>query len=316
MWRGLSGGGTLAKIPTESSQFANNSRRPPAARPTPTLDTVPGVSGAAVVTGAARGLGLEIAKVLLGRGHEVELADVDGEEAERAAAALGERASATALDVRDDGACRLVAGNAAKRAGGLRVWVNNAGILTTGPVWEQDAATRERLFAVNAHGTINGTLAALEQMRASGRGHIINVVSLAGLATPPSEGVYAATKHAAISFTLGTLADLRADGVDEIHLSAVCPDGIWTPMLHDKLDDPAAAPSFSGKLLQPEQVAAKVGALLDHPRPVLTIPRSRGLQVRLFDALPRLASRSTRLWLADARRRQARWRKRLRSAPR
>lgn len=267
---------------------------------------------AAVVTGAARGLGLEIARVLVGRGLVVHLTDVDAEAVRIAADGLGERARASALDVRDEESCRQVAERADQDDGGLAVWVNNAGVLVTGPTWEQDHATRERLFAVNTMGTINGTLAALERMRPAGRGHVINVVSLAGLAAPPGEVLYAATKHAAIAFTLGTLADLRGEGVDDIHLSALCPDGIWTPMLHDKLDDPDAAPSFSGKLLQPDEVAAKVGSLLDRPRPVLTVPRSRGAFVRFFDAFPSIASRSTRLWLADARRRQKRWKKKLR----
>ena len=113
------------------------------------------------------------------------------------------------------------------------------------------------LFEVNTLGTINGTLAALELMRAAGRGHVINVVSLAGLGAPPGEALYAATKHGAIAFTLGTLADLRRAGASGIQVSAVCPDGIWTPMLHDKLDDPDAAPSFSGTLLRPETVARR-----------------------------------------------------------
>jgi NAD(P)-dependent dehydrogenase (short-subunit alcohol dehydrogenase family) len=265
----------------------------------------------AVVTGAARGLGLEIAQVLLGRGLEVHLTDIDAEAVAAAAEPLGDRAWASPLDVRDEQACRRVATECAER-GPLAVWVNNAGILVTGPSWQADAETRERLFAVNSLGTINGTLAALEEMRPLGRGHVINVVSLAGLATPPGETIYAATKHAAISFTLGTLADLRAEGVDDIHLSALCPDGIWTPMLHDRLDDPAAAPSFSGKLLEAEVVAARVGDLLDRPRAVLAVPRYRGLFVRAFDAMPTLAARSTRLWLADARRRQRRYAKKLR----
>ena len=102
------------------------------------------------------------------------------------------------------------------------------------------------MLEVNTLGTVNGTLAALELMRPPGRGHVINIVSLAGLGAPPGEAYYAATKHAALGFTLGTLADLRRDGVEDIHLSAVCPDGIWTPMIADKLDDPDAAPSFSG----------------------------------------------------------------------
>ena len=107
---------------------------------------------------------------------------------------------------------------------------------------------------------MNGTLAALDVMRRAAAGHIINVVSLAGLVAAPGETVYAASKHAVIAFSLGTLADLRAAGQRGVHISCLCPDGIWTPMLHDKLDDPGAAASFTGTLLRPEAVAARVVA--------------------------------------------------------
>ena len=148
-------------------------------------------------------------------------------------------------------------------------------------------------------------------MRATGTGHVINVVSLAGLGAPPGEALYSATKHGAIAFSLGALADLRRAGFKEIHVSAVCPDGIWTPMIADKLDDPDAAPSFSGILLRAEAVAPRVVQLLDRPRPVLTIPRWRGVFVRLIDAFPGLAVRIMPLFMADARRRQRRWKERI-----
>ena len=117
---------------------------------------------------------------------------------------------------------------------------------------------------------------------------MINIVSLAGLVAAPGEVAYAASKHGAIAFTLGTQLDLRRAGINGIHLSAVCPDGIWTPMLEDKLEDPAAAGSFSGVLQTPEAVAAEVGRLLDRPRPVVAIPRWRGTVARLLDAFPSL----------------------------
>ncbi len=107
------------------------------------------------------------------------------------------------------------------------------------------------MLAINAAGTMNGTVAALEPMVAAGRGHVINVISLAGIVAAPGEVAYSASKHAAMAFTLGTLFDLRRAGHRGIELSAVCPDGIWTPMLEDKLDDPDAAGSFSGHLLTP-----------------------------------------------------------------
>jgi short-subunit dehydrogenase len=151
---------------------------------------------------------------------------------------------------------------------------------------------------------MHGTWAALEQMRPRGTGHVVNVVSLAGLAAPPGETVYAATKHAALAFTTGTLQDLRSAGVRGIHLSAVCPDGIWTPMLHDKLDDPYAAASWSGVLLTPERVAEQVVRVIQRPRPVTSVPGWRGGMCRLYSATPRAALAARPLLLAVARRNQ------------
>jgi NAD(P)-dependent dehydrogenase (short-subunit alcohol dehydrogenase family) len=262
--------------------------------------------GGALVTGGARGLGFEIARRLVARGHLVHVTDVDGARAARAAAELGPRAFGGALDVRSFPACRAAASRTQRRAGSLEVWVNNAGVLATGPAWEQDERTRELMLDINAAGTINGTLAALEPMRASGHGHILNVISLAGLVGAPGEAVYAASKHAAIGFSLATLADLRVAGIEGIDISCACPDGIWTPMLHDKLDDPGAAASFSGVLLRPEQVADEVVGLLDHPQPVLAIPRWRGTMMRLFDLMPRLSVRYAPRVMARARRKQQR----------
>jgi NAD(P)-dependent dehydrogenase (short-subunit alcohol dehydrogenase family) len=140
---------------------------------------------------------------------------------------------------------------------------------------------------------------------------VINVISLAGLVAPPGEVGYAASKHAAIAFTLGTLADLRRAGIRDIHLSAVCPDGVWTPMIADRLEDPDAAPSFSGKMLMPAEVAQRVSQLVDKPRPLVTIPRWRGAVARFFDRYPRLTLASIRLVMADAQRRQRRYKRRV-----
>lgn len=263
--------------------------------------------GGALVTGAGRGLGFEIARRLVGRGHIVHVTDLDGEAAARAAKELGPRAFASTLDVRSFAACRAAASRTQRRAGSLEVWVNNAGVLVTGPAWEQDQRTRELMLEVNATGTINGTLAALDPMRAAGRGHIVNVICLAGLVAAPGEAIYSASKHAAIAFSLATLADLRLAGIDGLEISCLCPGGVWTPMLHDKLEDPSAAASFSGVLLRPEQVAEQVEALLDSPRPVLAIPRWRGRLVRAFDLWPGLALRFGDRVLARGRRRQRRY---------
>jgi NAD(P)-dependent dehydrogenase (short-subunit alcohol dehydrogenase family) len=262
----------------------------------------------AVVTGAGSGLGRAIAAELVGRGYRVHVTDVDAGAADRVAAELGGEARGSALDVRDEAACRGLA-DSIGRTDSLDLWVNNAGIFFSGPPWEQSAETRQVMLDVNVTGLMNGTVAALGPMRTAGRGHVVNVVSLAGLVAAPGEVTYSATKHAAMAFTLGTLFDLRRNGIKGVQLSAVCPDGIWTPMLEDKLDDLDAAPSFSGRLLTAEEVAREVGELTERPRPILIVPRWRGPMLRLVNLFPRVALRLLPLLLRDARRKQRRYKK-------
>jgi NAD(P)-dependent dehydrogenase (short-subunit alcohol dehydrogenase family) len=265
----------------------------------------------AVVTGAGSGLGRAIALELAHRGFLVHATDVDPDAAVRTAAEIGAGARSAGLDVRDEAACRALAAEAATRGGSLDLWVNNAGVLFTGPSWEQDEGARRTMLEVNALGTMNGTVAALDRMIPTGRGHVINVISLAGIAAAPGEVNYSASKHAAMAFTLGTLFDLRRAGISGVEISAVCPDGIWTAMLEDKLGDPEAAGSFSGHLLTAEQVAVQVGKLTERPRPLLVLPRWRGPVLRAFDLFPRLALRMQPLVMRDARRKQRRYKKQI-----
>lgn len=237
--------------------------------------------GAAVVTGAGSGLGRAIALELAERGFLVHATDLDPAAAARTADELGAGARSAGLDVRDEAACRALAVEATTRSGTLDLWVNNAGVLVTGPSWTQDEATRRTMLEVNALGTMNGTVAALEPMIAAGHGHVINVISLAGIVA----------------------------GIEGVTLSAVCPDGIWTPMLEDKLDDLEAAGSFSGRLFTPGQVAAEVGKLTERPRPILILPRWRGPLLRLFDLFPRLGLRLLPWVMRDARRKQRRYKR-------
>ncbi|MEX1162690.1 MAG: hypothetical protein WEB03_03825 [Nitriliruptor sp.] len=137
----------------------------------------------------------------------------------------------------------------------------------------------------------------------------MNIVSLAGLVAPPGETMCSATKHAALAYSVGTGLDLRRQGSKRVHVTAVCPDGIWTPMLDDHLDDPEAALSWSGTVLapEPEQVAAVVVDVHRRPRPVVSVPRWRGGLVRIYAAFPRLAAVMAPVVMAQAHRKQARF---------
>lgn len=265
------------------------------------------------MTGGARGLGLEIARQLVARGHHVHVTDLDGGLAARAAAELGPRAFGSALDVRSFPACRAAASRTVRRTGSLDVWVNNAGVLIPGAAWRQDERTRTLMLEVNANGTINGTVAALEPMRAAGHGHIVNIISMTGLVAAPGYALYTASKQAAMGFSLATAADLKLAGINGIEISCVCPDGVWTPMLFDKLEDPDAAVSFSGVMFRPEEVATEVMGLLENPVPVLAIPKWRGAMLRTFNLMPRLSLRYAPRVIAHARRRQRRFLRKVRA---
>lgn len=267
--------------------------------------------GGALVTGAGAGLGREVALRLGAMGYTVHATDVDAAPAQAVAAEVGNGAFASAYDVRDADAARAMADRTVEQAGSLELWVNNAGVLVTGPMWEQSHAQRQLMVDVNVSGTMHGMAAALCVMTEVGHGHVVNIVSLAGLSAVPGEAVYAGTKHAVMGLSLSTMLDLRIAGLRDVVISCICPDGMWTPMLFDKLDDPSASMSFSGVLLQPGDVADVVARVVRKPKPVTPVPAWRGGMARAFDLSPRLSLLGGPVVVKAAARKQEKLRRRL-----
>jgi NAD(P)-dependent dehydrogenase (short-subunit alcohol dehydrogenase family) len=236
--------------------------------------------GVAVVTGAGRRFGREIARRLAGRGYSVLATDVDAAAAAATADEIG--GFSMQLDVRDPEAHRAAAGAASER-GPLEVWVNNAGVLRTGKAWEHSDDEVRLLCDVNMTGVIWGSRAAVEAMR-SGPGenrHIINLASLSALSPVPGLAVYAATKHAVLGFSGSLQGDLDLESIP-ITVHAVCPDGADTQLLRERVHEPDAAIIWSGpRLLTPEEVAEHTVALLDSKKLVLVIPHWRGWGARV-----------------------------------
>lgn len=237
------------------------------------------MAGIAVVTGAGRGFGLEIARRLSGRGYTVLCTDVD----EQAAAAGAEQVGGfpMQLDVRDPEAHRAAARAAAER-GPLEVWVNNAGVLRTVKAWEHTDDEVRQLVEVNLLGVMYGSRAAVEAMRTrpGSNRHIINLASLSALTGVPGLAVYAASKHGVLGFTSSLQGDLKLAGLP-ITVHAVCPDGADTQMVRERSADKDAAIIWSApRLLTPEEVADRTVGLLDSKELVAVIPRWRGWVAR------------------------------------
>jgi short-subunit dehydrogenase len=261
----------------------------------------------AVVTGAGRGLGRAIADRLAGRGLAVVVSDVDPELAERAAHGIGRDAVAAQADVRDPDAVRSLAERAAE-GGRLAAWVNNAGVLRTGKAWEHDDETVELMAATNLMGVVHGSRAAVGAMRAGGGGRILNVASLAALAPVAGYAVYSASKHGVLAFSVALQAELREAGTP-IEVRTLCPDGIATDMLRERVQDPDAAMSWSGARLQSaEEVAERGIELLYGERLVASIPPWRGALARTLALTPRLGIRLTPALRRAGERNRRRWR--------
>lgn len=261
-----------------------------------------------MVTGAGRGLGRGIAERLAHRGYTVLATDVDASAAERTAGRLGDGHLSGALDVRDPEACRRTAAEAAGH-GRLAAWVNNAGILRTEHVWEHSDADVELMVAVNLLGAVNGSRAAVGEMRRTGGGRILNVASLSALGPIPGLAVYAATKSAVLSFTASLAGDLR-DGGLPIEVRSICPDAIQGDMVSERAEDPQAAVLWSGaRLLTLDEVADRaVELLLGSGRINAGMPLPRAALIRALGVSPRASLRLMPLLSRMGERNRRRWR--------
>lgn len=259
----------------------------------------------AVVTGAGKGLGRQIAKGLAQKGFTILATDIDGEAARATASDLGGGAWSMQQDVRDPASHRRVAG-AANERGSLELWVNNAGVLHTGHAWQHgDEAVRE-MVEVNVLGTIWGARAAVDAMRAKG-GHLINIASISSIAPAPGLAVYGATKHAVLGFTVSLAGDLKRAGVP-IEVSAVCPDAIDTDMVQNVRGSKEASLVFaSPTLLTVEEVAGVVLELVERPRLSVSVPRSKGALAHALRPFPAFGLKALAPfdWFGERQRRKA-----------
>jgi NAD(P)-dependent dehydrogenase (short-subunit alcohol dehydrogenase family) len=189
----------------------------------------------AVVTGANRGIGREVARQLAARGDQVVLGSRDPAKGEAAAAALardGVTVLPRHLDVTDPATLERLAEELADRDGRLDVLVNNAAILYD--TWQRaadaDLGVVRRAFETNLLGAWRAVQAFLPLLRASGHGRVVNVSSEAGSLAGMASGwapAYSASKAALNALTRMLAADLRRD---RILVNAVCPGWVATDM--------------------------------------------------------------------------------------
>ena len=179
-----------------------------------------------IVTGAARGIGAKTAELFSARGATVWLGDVDADVAATIAAGLP-RCRAAYLDVTRRSSWDRFVADAVRESGGIDILVNNAGVMPLGAFDAETESTTDLILDVNVRGVLNGMRALIPSMVARGRGHVINVASMAGMIPIPGMVTYNASKFAALGASLAARREYAGTGVS---VSAVLPSAVRTEL--------------------------------------------------------------------------------------
>ncbi len=228
---------------------------------------------AAVVTGAASGIGRAIAEALVASGAAVCVSDVNAVAAREVTAQMereGGRAVACRADVRDRGQVQAMIDETAGVFGRLDILVNNAGLQFIAPVHEFPEEKWDLLLGVMLTGTFLCTKYSLPHMMANRWGRVVNISSIHGLVASPFKSAYISAKHGIVGFTRALALEVAEHGITA---NAICPGWVRTPLvegqtaeqarLHRILPDEVVekivlAPAAIKRLLEPEEIASLV----------------------------------------------------------
>jgi len=249
--------------------------------------------GTAVVTGAAGGIGEQLAYGLARRGSALVLVDIDAERLElvaKTSRTLTARPVATyVVDLADDDAAHAVAARIALEHPETSLLINNAGVALGGSFEQATEEEFDWLLAINLRAVVTVTRALLPALRANPGAHLVNISSLFGLIAPAGQVAYSTSKFAVRGFTEG----LRAELAGTVGVTVVHPGGIRTGIATNSRVAAAVptAQALEGrrtfaKLLTypPEKAAEQIITAIEKRRPRLLI----ALSARIPDVLARL----------------------------
>lgn len=169
-----------------------------------------------LITGGSRGLGLALAMELGQQGAQVAICARDAQELAQAQARLARRgidALPFACDLADPQAAQRLITDIIARCGRIDALVNNAGIITAGPLTALTLQDFQQVMANNFWSAVHATLATLPYMRAQGQGYIVNISSIGGLVSIPHLLAYSSAKFALTGFSEGLHAEVAREGI-------------------------------------------------------------------------------------------------------
>src|SRR6201987_5304557 len=193
----------------------------------------------ALISGGARGMGAAHARALVDEGAKVVVGDILDDEGKALADEIGDAARYVHLDVTQPAEWDAAVSTAVDDFGKLNVLVNNAGIVALGQLGQFNLDKWHKVIDVNLNGTFHGIQAAVETMKAAGRGSIINVSSIEGRRGAAVVHPYVASKWAVRGLTKSAALEL---GSHNIRGNSIHPGFIRTPMTKHFPDDIVLTP--------------------------------------------------------------------------
>lgn len=244
----------------------------------------------AVVTGAASGIGFELAKVFAEQGMNVVLADIEQgklDAAVESVESIGAHAIGVLTDVGSGESVAALCQATIDRFGSVQVLCNNAGVYTGGHIWEQTEDDYEWLIRVNQWGIIHGLRNFVPQMIAQGdECHIVNTSSMASMCTLPFAGIYHMTKHAALALSECLFHEL-AMVAPQINVSCLCPELVDTGIATSARNRPANLAEENITDMQTMSMTAITDATAESLAPRVLADRVlQAIQDNLFYILP------------------------------
>jgi NAD(P)-dependent dehydrogenase (short-subunit alcohol dehydrogenase family) len=192
-----------------------------------------------VVTGAASGIGLAIARALAAEGMALVLADVERGALDEAAASFTTPVTTRACDVSQAADVQALAEHAFAEHGAVHVLCNNAGVSSSGLTWQQTEQDWQWVLGVNLWGVVHGIRAFVPRMLETGEpGHVISTSSMSGLAPGPGVGAYGASKAGVIALTESLQMDLVATGA-AVRAHVLLPSFTRTRIMESNRNRPA-----------------------------------------------------------------------------
>jgi short-subunit dehydrogenase len=251
----------------------------------------------ALVTGAGGGLGGYIARALAAEGANLALTDLQEAPIVSLADELGGRGISVGhltADLAEGAERQRLMAWAGETLGPVDILVNNAGLEYGGSFVSLPPEELQAIVQVNLVATMDLTRIALPGMLGRGRGHVVNVASLAGKVPAPYLAAYSGTKHGIVGFTHA----LRTENGDHpVGFSAICPSFVSRVGMWARFEDQISAPGMIGTVT-PEAVGeAVVRAIRKNLAEVIVSTRPVRPLVWLNAAAPRLASKVGRMWL-------------------